>query len=153
MKDLFKKFIQWLVTALTNETTYATFANAVLFIADLLFNNIVEFVRKLVEDEQEQNIEPLLNSGATEAEIKEAKHEAGARVDIATSAEFNGSPTYVPGFLRRAVRDAWAYLYNHEATDPRNELAREHKFFREHTAAETKEIVEKGLNTGWIFGK
>lgn len=152
MKELFRKFIQWLVDALTNETTFAAFANAVLFVADLFFNRIVEFVRKLVEDEQESSIDPLLEGGATDAEIKLAKSEAGARVDMATAAEFSGSPTYVPGFVRRAVRDAWAYLYNHELIDPRNDAARERKFFREHTPDEIKEIVDKGLNTGWIFG-
>lgn len=150
MKQLFKQFIQWLINALTSETTFATFSYAVLYVADLLFNNIVEFVRKLVEDEQENTIDPLIDSGATDAEIKEAKIEAAARVDIATAAEFSGSPTYVPGFVRRAVRDAWAYITNHEI-DVRNDIAREHKFFREHTPSETKEIVEKGLNTGWIF--
>ena len=152
MKSLFQQFIQWLLGMLKQDIVFATFAQGVLWLADLLFVNIVQVIGNLVKDEQ-VDIDHLKDTGATEAEVKAQKLAAAERVDIAASTEFSGSPTYVPGMVRRAVRDAWAYIVNH-ATDPRNEIARDHKFFRSMSDEELKEIVEKGLNTGFTgFGK
>ena len=148
---MIKKLFGFLVTVFAKFVTYREYAETVLKIADMFFERIVGFVGELVEIEQ-VHIDSLKESGANDMEIKEAKAMAALSVDLNTAAMFSGSPTFVPGFVRRSIRDAWAYLVNYKPNeiDQRDPRAKEHGFFRQHNQNEMQDIVDNGLNKGWI---
>ena len=141
---MIKGFLEWLVIQMYKESTYQQFAEFVLKIASILFKDLTEFIESQVERFQKR-IDKAKEDGEPEEVIQQMKHDAGQVVDKITVRQFSESPTFVPGFVRRAIRDAKAYLLNHP-TDPRNDKARSKGFFRQHDTEELKDTVDRILN-------
>lgn len=144
---MIKQFLEWIVVQLNKEATYQQFAEFTLRIARVLFSEATEFIEELVEKHQKR-IERAKSEGKDQEYIDKMKKDAAQVVDKVAVREFSASPTYVPGFVRRGIRDSKAYLLNHPE-DIRNDRAREHGFFRQHDENEIKESVE-ALNRGFI---
>ena len=146
---MFKKITELLLKVLSKFLSYADYAEVVINVAKLFFNNLSEFIESLVKAEQPAIDEAIADPTVPDEQVEVLKLQAAARVEAAAAKEFSGSPTYVPSWIIRQVRDAWAYLTNHPNGDPEKEKsARQHGFFREHTTEELKEQVEH-LNKGF----
>ena len=143
-----KKLFEFILKMLARMLTYSDYAEVILSVSRMFFNQVTEFIESLVEEYQE-GIDEAKDQGQPDEVIDEMKREAAEAVDASVVAKFSASPTWVPGFVRRAIRDAKAYLVNHHDSDIRNDRAREHGFFKEHDQKELKDVVDS-LNKGFI---
>ena len=143
MKGLF----EFMLKMLSKFLTYADYAEIILRVSRMFFNEVTEFIEALVVNHQEL-IDEAKDAGTEKEIIDEMKYLAAIEVDKAVVAKFSSSPTFIPGFVRRAIRDAKAYLVNHPL-DIRNDRAREHGFFKEHSPDELKDAVQS-LNKGFV---
>lgn len=140
------RFLSFLIELLTEMITYRKFAEAVVWLSDLVFNGLTAFLSILI-DMQDKRLADLEADGADEVRMDAEKDISAMAVVAETAAHFSGSPSYVPRGIIKIVLEALVYR-KHHPEDERNKEAHEHGFFRAHTDDEMKEAVD-ALNRGF----
>ena len=141
------KLFKFLLKVLAKTSTYRDYAETILEVSKVFFEEVTDFIELLVE-EQQVIIDEAKDMDEPVEVVESLKMDAAFKVDELTVERFSSSPTYIPGFVRRAIRDAAAYITNHPTGDVRNDRAHTFGIFREHDPEELKDAVDK-LNKGF----
>jgi len=148
--DALKEFISFLFKVLRKTVGYLDVVELRLKVAYVFVAPIIDFIRNLVEKEDE-----YLNGlppGLTDDEIAAQKQLAFNRVVNTTESSHSASPSFVPrGFIKSLVEDI-VFVLHHPAEDERDGKARLHGYLRPADSDDIKKIVEEGLNKGWGHG-
>lgn len=135
-----KTIFEFLLKLVGKALSYSDFAEVVLKVAKVFFNNIAQFIQELVDEMDDEIAAGTKTPGPTGTAIEHVVTE--------TVNTFAGSPSYVPAGIVRIIAEATVYQKHHGKEDVRNRWAHEHNFFRSLDKEELKDVVER-LNKGF----